>query len=173
MYVVTRLLSQMPALAHNTVSRAHCRHAECINPLIYKSMRSMQIMKTRIVPTVFCFSAKYVCMSIIFLIFSKTQLHSLQLSRYLQGSPRFLVLVLDPKRPYFSPIVCPGSRLDSCTMLLLFTTGDLTEAYYVRNYWLLFTTSIQLLVIQSVNTNSPITQSRPASQSRKGVAPQG
>ena len=37
--------------------------------------------------------------------------------------PGFISLVPGPRRPYFSPTVCPESRLDSCTTLLLFTTG--------------------------------------------------
>ena len=40
-------------------------------------------------------------------------------------------LVPGPGEPYFSATVCSGSRLGSCTMSLLFTTSDQTEAYYV------------------------------------------
>ena len=42
--------------------------------------------------------------------------------------PGILALVLGPGRPYFSPIVCPGSKPDGFTV---FTTGDQTEAYHV------------------------------------------
>ena len=39
-------------------------------------------------------------------------------------SARFLALVPGPGRPNFSPKLCPGSRLGSCTMSLLFTTVE-------------------------------------------------
>ena len=58
-------------------------------------------------------------------------------------------LVPGPGRPYFSATVCPESRLGSCTMSLLFTTGDRTKAYVLTTvsqhiclYWLLLATSI-------------------------------
>ena len=58
-------------------------------------------------------------------------------------------LVPGPGRPYFSATVCPGSSLGSCTMSLLFTTGDQTKAHVLATvsqhiclYWLLLATSI-------------------------------
>ena len=42
--------------------------------------------------------------------------HRLQLFWNLRDSPGFLALVLGPAKPYLSPIVCPGSKLGSCTM---------------------------------------------------------
>ena len=56
---------------------------------------------------------------------------SMQLSWNLQDSRGFFAFVQGPGRPYFSLILCPRSRLHRCKMLLLFTIGDRTEAYYV------------------------------------------
>ena len=50
----------------------------------------------------------------------------------------------------------PEKAIDSCTMSLLFTTGDQTEVYYMQNYWILLASSSQLLILQSVTTNSLI-----------------
>ena len=63
-------------------------------------------------------------MEMCILLYKNMCRHRLQLSRNLRES-------LCPGRPYFGPIVCPGSRLDSSTMSLLFTTGDQTAAYHV------------------------------------------
>ena len=46
-------------------------------------------------------------------------------------SGTFLAFVPGPGTPYLSPIVCPGSKLDSCNMSRFYTTGDQNEPYHV------------------------------------------
>ena len=81
--------------------------------------------------------------------------HGLHLSRNL-GQSRISCPCSGPRRPFFSSIACPGSRLESQTMSLLSTLGDQTKAYHKQNYWLQLASGSQLLVIQSVTTNNVI-----------------
>ena len=78
-----------------------------------------------------------------------TQRHTcrLQLSQNLRDNPGFLALVLGPRKPYFSPIVCPRSRLDSYTISLHFYYRRSDRGIPRVEVFATLATSIQLLVM--------------------------
>ena len=54
-----------------------------------------------------------------------------QIKNRIRDSPGFLALVPGPGRLYLSPIVCPGSKLVSCTRSRFLLQGDQNEPYHM------------------------------------------
>jgi len=78
--------------------------------------------------------------------------HRLQLSRSLKDSPGFLAFVPGPE----GRIVCPGSKLNSCSMSSFYTTGDQKPRVELLATVSLVASCCQLLGIQSLTTNNLI-----------------